>query len=397
MKTGRVAGLYSLNREWGRMPKIMGPKISKLSIQKSNRSNIYRLLREEGALSKQEIVRRLRLSLPTVTTNLTDLEAEGLVAEGGFTGSTGGRRAKTYSAVNDARLAVGFDVAKEYVIAVIVDLRGAIIHKTRVSLQFEQSDAYYRRLADVVRDLVEGGVPDAGRILGVGIGVPGLVTEDHQTVFYGEILKFTGASCAEFSRHIPYKTALFNDASAAGFGEFWIRGRPGSAFYISLSGNIGGSVMIDNRIHNGAHYHSGEIGHLTLYPGGKHCYCGQRGCVESYLAATILTGETAGSLSAFFKRLSTRDALSLALWDVYLNDLARTVNNLQQLFDCTIILGGSVAEYLDAHLDELKRRAGLLNPFEKENADYIEICRYKTWSIAAGAALHFVSEFINTV
>ena len=367
------------------------------SIQKNNRSNIYRLLREEGALSKQELVQKLRLSLPTVSNNLAELQNEGLVAEGGFIGNTGGRRAKTYTTVNDARLAVGLDVTKDYVIAVVVDLRGTIIHKTRVSLQFEQSGAYYRQLGDVVRSAAQEAAPDASRILGAGIGVPGLVTEDNKKVFYGEILKFTGATCADFSRDIPFKTALLNDASAAGFGEFWIRGRQGSAFYISLSNNIGGSVMIDNRIHNGAHYHSGEIGHLTLYPDGKRCYCGQRGCVETYLAATILTDEHGGGLSDFFARLSRRDAEAVSLWDTYLNDLARTVNNLQQLFDCTIILGGYVAEYIDAYLDELKRRAGKRNPFEKDNADYIEICRYKTWSIAAGAALHFISEFVNTV
>ena len=376
----------------------MGPKkLSNLSIQKNNRSNIYRLLREGTALSKQEIVERLRLSLPTVTNNLTELQDEGLVNEGGFIGNTGGRRAKTYMAVNDARLAVGLDITKDYVIAVIVDLRGEIIHKTQTWLKFEQTGAYYERLAEVVRDVVRGGVPDEKRILGVGIGVPGLVTEDHMKVFYGEILKFTGATCEEFSRHIPFTTALFNDASAAGFGEFWIRGRQGSAFYISLSNNIGGTVMIDSRIHNGAHYHSGEIGHLTLYPHGKRCYCGQLGCVETYLAATILAAECSGSLSGFFKMLAQQDAHAAAIWDVYLGDLARTVNNLQQLFDCTIILGGYVAEYIDAYLDELKVRAGKLNPFEKDNADYIEICRYKTWSIAAGAALHFISEFVNTV
>ncbi|MDR2490575.1 MAG: ROK family transcriptional regulator [Spirochaetaceae bacterium] len=376
----------------------MGPKkLSNLSIQKNNRTNIYRLLREGTALSKQEIVQRLRLSLPTVTNNLTELQDEGLVSEGGFIGNTGGRRAKTYTTVNDARLAVGLDITKDYVIAVIVDLRGEIICKTKALLKFEQTGAYYEQLATVVQDVVHSGVSDKRRILGVGIGVPGLVTEDHLKVFYGEILKFTGATCEEFSRHIPFKTALLNDASAAGFGEFWIRGRQGSAFYISLSNNIGGTVMIDSRIHNGAHYHSGEIGHLTLYPHGKRCYCGQLGCVESYLASTILSSECNGNLSGFFKRLAQHDTRAVSLWEVYLNDLARTVNNLQQLFDCTIILGGYVAEYIDAYLDELKLRAGKLNPFEKDNADYIEICRYKTWSIAAGAALHFVSEFINGV
>jgi hypothetical protein len=49
----------------------------------------------------------------------------------------------------------------------------------------------------------------------VGIGIPGLVTEDNQTCFYGEILKFTGITCAEFSQYIPLRTALYNDASVA--------------------------------------------------------------------------------------------------------------------------------------------------------------------------------------
>ena len=372
-------------------------KLSNLSIQKNNRINIYRLLREESALSKQDIVQRLRLSLPTVTNNLTEMQNEGLVSEGGFIGNTGGRRAKTYSAVNDARLAVGLDVTKDYVIAVVVDLRGTIIHKTQTWIAFEQNDAYYARLAEAVRDVLRGAALDETRILGVGIGVPGLVTEDNQKVFYGEILNFTGATCQDFSRHIPFASALFNDASAAGFGEFWIRGSTGSAFYISLSNNIGGNVMIDSRIHKGAHYHSAEVGHLTLHPGGKRCYCGQLGHVERYLAATTLTSECGGSLREFFTLLAQHDARAAPAWDVFLNDLAQTVNNLQQLFDCTIILGGYVAEYIDTYLDELKLRAGKLNPFEKGNADYIEICRYKTWAIAAGAALHFISEFVNTV
>jgi len=66
-----------------------------MGIKQANRTNIYNLLHGEGALSKQAIVGRLHLCLPTVTQNIAQLQEEGLVEEVGFLSNTGGRRAKT--------------------------------------------------------------------------------------------------------------------------------------------------------------------------------------------------------------------------------------------------------------------------------------------------------------
>jgi predicted NBD/HSP70 family sugar kinase len=375
---------------------MQNKRISNLFIQKNNRTNVYQLLRRHDGLTRQDIVRQLGLSLPTIVNNINDLRHEGLIKEEGIIGNTGGRRAKTYIFDKNARAAVGLDVTRDYVIAVMVNLSGEINCRKQVWIKYDRTDAYYRALGNVVKAMVAAAGFDKERIVGVGIGVPGLVTEDNQTVFYGEILKFTGATRAEFSKYIPYETALFNDASAAGFGEFWIREEPGSAFYISLSNNIGGAVIIENHILGGIHFHSGEIGHLTLHPNGRLCYCGQKGCVDPYLATTVLSGACEGGLAAFFKLLEANDENTRALWDVYLDDLALAVSNVQRLFDCTVILGGYIAEYIDPYLPELKTRAAKRNSFD-HNADYIDICRYKTWSIAAGAALNFVSAFIGSI
>jgi predicted NBD/HSP70 family sugar kinase len=336
------------------------------------------------------------MSLITVTRNLNSLMQEGLVREDGVVGHTGGRRAKTYSIVENARVAIGFDITADYIIAAAVDLTGQVIDRNQVFCKFERSDKYFNRLGAIVKYLALRNGLTRDTILGVGLGVPGLVTEDNQRVFYGEILKFTGATCEEFSKYIPYKTALFNDASAAGFGEFWMQKKQGSAFYIGLNNNIGGAVMINGEIHTGRHFHSAEIGHLTLHPKGKLCYCGQKGCVDPYLAATILSSVCNGNLSGFFSLLEKKDGEAKKIWNTYLNDLALTVNNLQALFDSRVILGGYVAEYLDPYLSELKRRAAALNSFESD-ADYITICAYKTLSISAGAALHFISDFIDSI
>ena len=367
-----------------------------LNIQKANRTNIYQLLRKHEGLTRQDIVHNLRLSLPTVVQNLANLQNEGLVKEEGFLGNTGGRRARTYSIVKDARTAIGLDITKNNIIAVAVDLTGEIIGQCQKPCQFERSETYYRHLGKVIEDVVKKSALDEKHILGVGFGVPGLATADNQTIFYGEILKFTGATCKEFSKYIPYKSAIFNDAKAACFAELWMRGDPGSAFYLMLSNNIGGSAVINNQVYMGTNYHSSEIGHITLYPGGKHCYCGQRGCVDSYLAATILSSLGNGNLGEFFQLLEQKDTAAVKTWDSYLNALALTVNNLEALFDCKINLGGYVGEYLEKYIVEIKKRALKLSTFEKD-AEYLDICRYKTNSIAAGAALNFIATFLDSI
>jgi len=375
---------------------MKGKQTANLHIQKTNRTNIYQLLRQTDGLTKQDIIRRLQLSLPTVTQNINSLQQEGLIMEDGFVGHTGGRRAKTYSIVRNARTAIGLDITRNHITVVVVDLAGNVIIQNRERYKFERSDRYFKHLGDIINDLVKKAAISEKQILGVGIGLPGLVTDDNQTIFYGEILKFTGATCKEFSKYIQYKTALFNDANAAGFAEFWIRQTPGSAFYLMLSNNIGGAVVINNQIYGGSHFHSGEIGHLTIFPQGKPCYCGQKGCVDAYLAATVLSSLCDGNLADFFQLLEQKNNNAVKLWNTYLDCLALTVNNLQAVFDSKVILGGYVGVYLEKYIDDLKKRAVKLNSFEND-ADYLDVCRYKTHSIAAGAALNFIVQFIDSI
>ncbi len=367
-----------------------------LRIQKTNRSNIYQLLYNNRGLTRREILQTLQISLPTVTQNIFDLEAEGLICESGSLGNTGGRRAKTYTIVKDAKTAIGLDITKNQVIAVAVDLYGNIIAQKKFNKEFECSNDYYKFIASVIDSVISESELNKNKILGVGIGVPGLVTPDNQTVFYGEILGFTGTTCSEIANYIPYKAILLNDANAAGFAEYWIRKELDNSFYIMLSNNVGGSVLINNQTYVGNHIHSGEVGHITIVPDGKPCYCGQKGCVDAYCAATVLSSITSGDLNLFFKLVEEKDYNALRLWDDYLDSLSLTINNLQLLFDCKIILGGYVGEFMGKYISEIKDRASKLNPFEK-NADYIDVCQYKTNAIAAGAALGYISDYIESI
>ncbi len=371
-------------------------KTANMEVQKRNHTSVFQALRENEGLTKQEIVNMLQLCLPTVTQNINTLCAQGLVAECGTVGNTGGRRAKRFGVVRDFRIAIGVDITRNHVAIVAVDLRGSVFYKERVRKKFERTDAYYRYLGDMVQHCIAQLQCPEDRILGVGIGVPGLVTADNQTVFYGEILQFTGETCANMSRYIPYPTALLNDANAAGFAETWINRDIKTAFYLMLSNNIGGAVIIDGAPYSGYHHHSGEVGHLCIERNGRQCYCGQRGCVDRYLAATELSDLTDGRIADFFALLEKKDPRALSCWDTYLDDLALTNHNVHMLFDCPIILGGYVGEFIAPYMDEIRRRTAALDPFES-TVDYLHACHYRTEAIAAGSALHFIVKFLETV
>lgn len=368
-----------------------------MEIKQKNRTAIYRLLRRRGDCSRQDIVQELRLSLPTVTQNLDELEREGLAAASGTVGNTGGRRAKTYSAVDDARMAVGLDVTRGYVTAVLTDLRGVVRQSRRFSCPFAMEDGYYRTLAQAVDRLIAETGTEKSRILGVGIGVPGLVTEDHSRVFWGGPLNFTGATVGDFGKYISYPSTLHNDANAAGFAEIWDHRELKNAFYLMLSNFIGGSVLVNGQIYPGESIRGGEIGHLTIVPEGKKCYCGKCGHVDAYCAATVLSGLTGGDLDRFFTRLRGGDPEIAAAFERYLDYLALAVINLRVLFDSSVILGGYVgARMEEADLARLRQKVGALNPFER-SADFIKACRYRTESIAAGSALYYIDRFVASV
>lgn len=367
-----------------------------IEIKKINRSNIYRHFLNHEELTKQNLVSDLQLCLPTVTKNVDELVAEGFIEKAGSQGHTGGRRAVTYSIVRDAKVALGIDVTLNHVTVVAVDLTGNIISFSRHRMKFKAEDTYYQYVGNTLTALIKSiGLKDE-QILGVGIGLPALVDADRKSVFFSKIINLSGTTLGDFARYIPYSIQLFNDANAAAFTEMWMNRSLKNAFYLMLSNNIGGAMIINGTVYSGDSQHSGEVGHITLVPGGKRCYCGQPGCVDSYLAATNLSNLTDGNLQAFFDGLKAGDKKLTQTWDTYLNYLASTVNIVHVLLDCNIILGGYVGEYLDPYMDDLCERAAKLNTFSSD-ADYLKTCLYKKESIAAGAAMNFIEAFIQSI
>lgn len=374
-------------------------KISTSEIMLNNRQMVYQYIRREGSVSKQDIVVELQFSLPTVTQNLQYLEEQGLVDTSKKITNTGGRNATAYTYIKDAKIAIGLYTTENHINAVAVDLSGNVIEVIRERIIFNlDDDKYMRKLGQIVEQVKQNAqIPDE-KLLGVGISVPGLVSDDGERVIYGLTLNFTGKTREHIAKYIPYPNRLFHDSYAAGFAEVWIDKRITNAFYISLSNSVGGSVVINKGIYEGDTNKGGEIGHMIVVPeGGKQCYCGQYGCLETVCRAGVLEQYTNGRLEEFFRLLKEGDEKAMEMWDIYLDNLAIVIHNMRMLFDSVVILGGYVGAFIDDFMEDLYERVDRLAPFEDKACDYVIPCKYKVEATAAGAAILYVNEFIHSI
>ena len=91
---------------------MMPKPANNIDVKRRNRANTLRSILSCDRISQTELTQRLTLSWPTVLQNVKELTALGLVQEVGEYDSTGGRKAKAYAPVRNAKLAVGLDVTQ---------------------------------------------------------------------------------------------------------------------------------------------------------------------------------------------------------------------------------------------------------------------------------------------
>lgn len=247
-----------------------------LDIKTDNRNRIFKLIREAGSISKPGVARDLGISLPTAIQHINELESQGCIKEGESIGQTGGRRAKSYCINEDYRFAVGIYIFAEKIIITAADFLGKQLQADTIKCTFKMDNSYYMELGEILEGKIDEWGIDRKKILGVGIALPGLVTEDYQRVYYGKTLNITGVSVQELGKYISYPCRLYNEADAAGYAESIQNGENADAFYINLGEDVGGAVLINGKIYGGQNAKSGKVAHLMMVPNGKKCYCGCR-------------------------------------------------------------------------------------------------------------------------
>lgn len=372
--------------------------LTTIALKKINRSKIYQYIYRSKLTSKLQIVQDLQMGLSTVSQNLKLLENEGLIEKNGYFDSTGGRKANAIQIVSDFRISIGVGILKNMFHITAIDLYGNTVYTDTIPLTYSNTAAYYQQITDKVKDFIDKNQYPENKILGVSIATQGITSPDNTTVIYGNIMNNTGMRLKDFSRHLPYPCHLEHDSKSAAFLELWNHPELDSAVVLLLNRNLGGAIITNHQIHQGRSMHSGTIEHICVNPDGPLCYCGNRGCLETYCSANSLEQASGMTIKEFFPLLREKKSPQLIqIWEDYLKHLAFAMKNLNLVIDAPIIISGYLAPYFtEDDTDYLLRQINSMTPFELKE-EQILVGTHGQYTPAIGAALFYVKEFIQSV
>ena len=372
--------------------------LTTIALKKINRSKIYQYIYRSKLTSKLQIVQDLQMGLSTVSQNLNLLENEGLIEKNGYFDSTGGRKANAIQIVSDFKISIGVGILKNMFHITAIDLYGNTICTDTIPLTYSNTAAYYQQLTDKVKDFIEKKQYPEDKILGVSIATQGITSPDNTTVIYGNIMNNTGMRLKDFSRHLPYPCHLEHDSKSAAFLELWNHPELDSAVVFLLNRNLGGAIITNHQIHQGCSMHSGTIEHICINPDGPLCYCGNRGCLETYCSANSLEQASGMTIKEFFPLLREKKSPQLIqIWEDYLNHLAFAMKNLNLVIDAPIIISGYLAPYFtEEDTDYLLEQINSMTPFKLEEEQLL-VGTHGQYTPAIGAALFYVEKFIQSV
>ncbi|MFC6253216.1 ROK family protein [Secundilactobacillus hailunensis] len=358
---------------------------------------MYQLIYESGKISKQEIAKQMDLSLPTVTQTLHQLmQDEQIVTDGKFS-STVGRRAVVYSPNNERAYAIGLELFANHVTATLVNVMYEDLASATINLPFTIELGYFQQLGDWIRDFIQAQKIPLEKIQGVGIGIQGLISSDGKTVLYGKILNCTGLTNGQFERAFGLPVKLFHDADCVALAEQTLSHNHEDATYLSIGEHLGTAIVINDRIYTGEKGRSGTMEHITLNTQNGHkCYCGRRGCLETYssLSALLKANET---IQSFMDRLAKDDKETVQRWRNYLTNLAEVINNLHMFVDNRLVIAGELVRYLDdSAIEFINDRIKEITAFP-EDQPYVERGTVQSRAVSFGATLPIIKSVLDNI
>lgn len=372
-------------------------KLTSKMMRNFNRRQVYNIIYQEKRISRQRIADELNLSLPTVTQNLKSLEEAHLIERSGHFQSTGGRKSVVYSCTSNAYIAIGAHITKRSFRLVSVNIYGEILKRKYVTMDYEHSQEYYRQFGEQVNSFIKSMNVSPKRILGVGIALTALLSRDRQSVSKSILLGTAAATLADFQEWISCPCQLFHDSEAAANAELWFNPDISDALYLGINHHLNGVLIMEGKIHAGKEYSGGLVEHLTLYPGGRPCYCGKRGCLSTYCSGNLLFGEQENAGNAFFDKVRSGDREACETWHTFLSDLSIAIGSLYAVLDCDIILGGTVGTYMTEEDALAIQQLVRYNSHYAPASDFIRLGHKDVDICSCGAGIAYITEFLEAL
>jgi predicted NBD/HSP70 family sugar kinase len=389
-------------------------------LRRANRSALLSRLYFDGPVSRQELITSVGLSAASVSKLIADLVAEELVVEAGSVGSDGGRPRTLLRVNHGAYAVIGVDVGETRVRVELFDL--GLNERARAEFPVGPGDCDPALIVDRIRAglhvVISTGGIEPERILGIGVGVPGLVRREPPALIDAQTLGWVAVPLQDMLAEVT-DLPLFidNGATTMGQAEMWFgAGRGAGATAIVLIGSgVGAAIVVGGTAYRGFSSSAGEWGHTTVAVHGRRCRCGALGCIEAYIGAGAIIDRYAEKLRDERPLAEDQevalgqilDAATMASDDESAEQarvvLAETatylgigIANLINLLNPErVLLGGwaglLLGQRMLAQIKEVAGRNALRYPFGQTR---IDLCQLGAHAVARGAATLPVAEFI---
>ena len=370
--------------------------ISNMEVKKQNKINVLKYMLRAEAVPIKTAASALNLSVPTVTQCLKELESLRLMEECGVLDSQGGRKAMSYQAIKDAKIAIGIDFTTNHVNIVILNLSKQILYNVRLRFHLKNDEKSFQELKEMIeRELEKSGV-EKEKILGIGCSLPAIIDESGTKILgKEEDFDISYDMYDKISKWFPCPVILGNDASCAAMSEVDIQDIDNFIYYM-ISQTVGGAIILSGKLLRGMSQRAGEFGHITMIKDGRECYCGRKGCVNEYCSIKNLSDMADGKLENFFKNVEEKKEPFLTEWDKYLDHLALSIHDIMTVLDSNIILGGYISQYIAPYMEDLKSRVYKIDEYLSEYS-FITQSKFGYEAAAVGAASLFINDYLSKI
>lgn len=253
---------------------------------------------------------------------------------------------------------LAIDIGGTKIACGLVDDRGVVRARRQAHTVGDDAEALFAVVTGLAGEVLAEADADGGAPVVCGVGCGGPMTAGGATVSPVNIPQWRAFPLASrLTDALGLPVVVDNDAKALALAEGWRGAAMGERNFIGMvvSTGVGGGIVLDGRILDGADGNAGHIGHVIVEPDGRWCGCGAQGCLEAEASGTAIAASTGRAAAEATPEVVARTGMLVG----------RAVASVANLLDLRLaVVAGSVAlgfgePFFAAANDEATRRARL--------------------------------------
>lgn len=375
-------------------------------IKQKNKSMIMDIIRDKRPISRADIAKMTGMSPTSVGRIVGELCELGLVKETEPHSNGVGRKAILLDINTQSVLTVGVYLDKDIIRTGILDFEGHIVALNEIKFDCRGTDPQLvaQKIAEEVRESISNNKIPISKIIGIGIGMPGIIDFKRGVVVFSAQLGWKNINIINMlEKEIAIKTTVDNAEKVKVLAESLYGAAKGSnnVVLISLGSGVGSASIINGEIFRSKNNSVGEIGHTTVDPNGIMCDCGRRGCLQTYIAEGALIQEAnkvkdITSIRQIIDAADNKENWAVSILDRATTYIAIAINNLVCMYNPdTVILSGKLIEKYPEIKELIEQKCDQYIWEQFNGAFKIVYSMLKNQSVIIGAATLALNTYLD--